>query len=129
MPAEDIRHPEKQPNSSKGGRKKYKRQKRDKRGRDGVLSREGVLKREKFPNTRKPSHCRICAELWKHRGQHKREKKINKQLKIADCEPYGNSPSGEAAQTPAHAISKQGLGRAARAALIRVRIGPDCPRG
>ena len=24
-PAEDIRHPEKQPNSSKGGRKKYKR--------------------------------------------------------------------------------------------------------
>ena len=25
MPAEDIRHPEKQPNSSKGGRKKYKR--------------------------------------------------------------------------------------------------------
>ena len=28
MPAEDIRHPEKQPNSSKGGRKKYKRQKK-----------------------------------------------------------------------------------------------------
>ena len=26
------------------------------------------LKREKFPNTRKPSHCRICAELWKHPG-------------------------------------------------------------
>ena len=26
--AEDIRHPEKQPNSSKGGRKKYKRQKK-----------------------------------------------------------------------------------------------------
>ena len=25
---EDIRHPEKQPNSSKGGRKKYKRQKK-----------------------------------------------------------------------------------------------------
>ena len=28
MLAEDIRHPEKQPNSSKGGRKKYKRQKK-----------------------------------------------------------------------------------------------------
>ena len=28
MPAEDIRHPEKQPSSSKGGRKKYKRQKK-----------------------------------------------------------------------------------------------------
>ena len=36
--------------------------------------RKGVLKREKFPNTRKP-HCRICAELWKHRGQHNREEK------------------------------------------------------
>ena len=45
MPAEDIRHPEKQPKSSKGGRKKYKRQKRDKRGRDGALSQEGSLKK------------------------------------------------------------------------------------
>ena len=42
-----------------------------------------------------------------------RGKKKNKQLKIADCEPYGNSPSGEAAQTPAHGISKRGLGREA----------------
>ena len=44
-------------------------------------------------------------------GNIKGRKKINKQLKIADCEPYGNSPSGEAAQTPAHGISKRGLGR------------------
>ena len=77
------------------------------------------LFREKFPNTRKPSHCRIRAELWKHRGQHNREKKINKQLKLADCEPYGNSSSGEAAQTPASAISKRGLGREARRGLHR----------
>ena len=46
-------------------------------------------------------------------GNIKGRKKINKQLKIADCEPYGNSPSGEAAQTPAHGISKWGLGREA----------------
>ena len=46
MPAEDIRHPEKQPNSSKGGRKKnIKDKKRDKRGRDGVPSQEGSLKK------------------------------------------------------------------------------------
>ena len=76
---------------------------------------KGVLKREKFPNTRKPSHCRICAELWKHRGQHKREEK--KKLKIADCEPCGNSHSGEAVQTPAHSISKRGLGREVRRRL------------
>ena len=118
MPAEDIRHPEKQPNSSKGGRKKYKKQKKEtKEGGTEFRPRKGVLKREKFPNTRKPFHCRICAELWKHRGQHKREEKRNKQLKIADCEPYGNSPSGEAAQTPAHGISKRGLGREARRGL------------
>ena len=80
--AEDISHPEKQPKSSKGGRKKYKRQiKRQKReGQSSALGREsrpgkGVLKREKLPNTSKPSHCRICAELWKHRGQHNREEK------------------------------------------------------
>jgi len=42
MPAEDIRHPEKQPISSKGGRKKYIRQKkRQKReGRSSILGRE-----------------------------------------------------------------------------------------
>ena len=28
---------------------------------------------------------------------------------------------------PAPATSKQGLGREARAALLRVRIGPECP--
>ena len=40
MPTEDIRHPEKQPLSSKGDREK-----RDKRGRDGAPSQEGSLKK------------------------------------------------------------------------------------
>ena len=43
--------------------------------------------------------------------------------------PNGNSPSGKAAQTPAPATSKQGLGREAQAALLRVRTGPECPKG
>ena len=43
--------------------------------------------------------------------------------------PKGNSPSGEAAQTPAPATSKRGLGREARAALLRVRTQPECPEG
>ena len=47
MPAEDIRHPEKQPLSSKGGRKNIKDKKRDKRGRDGDSSQEGSLKKER----------------------------------------------------------------------------------
>ena len=43
--------------------------------------------------------------------------------------PNGNSPSGEAAQTPASTTSKQGLGREAWAALLRVRTRPECPEG
>ena len=43
--------------------------------------------------------------------------------------PNGNSPSGEAAQMPVSATSKPGLGREVRAALLRVRTGPECPEG
>ena len=43
--------------------------------------------------------------------------------------PNGNSPSREAAQTPASTTSKRGLGREARAALLRVRTGPERPEG
>ena len=43
--------------------------------------------------------------------------------------PNGNSPRGKAAQMPASATSKQGLGREAWAALLRVRTRPECPKG
>ena len=39
------------------------------------------------------------------------------------------TPSGEAAQTLASATSKRGLDREAWAALLRVRTGPECPKG
>ena len=39
------------------------------------------------------------------------------------------TPSREAAQTPSSATSKQGLDREARAALLRVRTRPECPKG
>ena len=39
------------------------------------------------------------------------------------------TPSTEAAQKPASATSKRGLGREARAALLRVRTRPECPEG
>ena len=38
------------------------------------------------------------------------------------------TPSGEAALRPVSATSKQGLGREAPAALLRVRTGPECPK-
>ena len=43
--------------------------------------------------------------------------------------PNGNSLSTEAAQLPAPATSNWGLGREARAAVLRVRTGPECPEG
>ena len=43
--------------------------------------------------------------------------------------PNGKSLSGEAAETPAPATSKWGLGREARSALLRVRTRPECPKG
>ena len=39
------------------------------------------------------------------------------------------TPSGEAAQTPTSTTSKPRLGREAWAALLRVRTGPQCPKG
>ena len=42
--------------------KNIKDKKRDKRGRDGYPSQEGSLKKERFPNTRKHSHWRVCGE-------------------------------------------------------------------
>ena len=39
--------------------------------------REEVVK-EKFPNTRKPSHQRVCGEFWNLRGRHNWEEKIDK---------------------------------------------------
>ena len=43
--------------------------------------------------------------------------------------PNSNSPSGEAVQMPASTTSKWGLGREEQAALLRVRTGPECPKG
>ena len=39
------------------------------------------------------------------------------------------TPSREAAQMPSSATSKWGLGKEVRAALLRVRTGPECPEG
>ena len=43
--------------------------------------------------------------------------------------PTVTLPAGEAVQTPAPATSKRGLGREARAAVLRVRTRPECPEG
>ena len=44
---------------------------------------EGVVKEEKFLNTRKPSHLRVCGEFWNLGGQHYREEKKKKSTDYA----------------------------------------------
>jgi len=61
--------------SSKGGRKNIKDKKETKEVGTELHPRKGVLKREKFPNTRKHSHCQVCAKPWNHRWQRNREEK------------------------------------------------------
>ena len=51
-----------------------KDKKRDKESGMETHPREGVVK-EKFPNTRKPSHWQVCGEFWNLRGQHNQEEK------------------------------------------------------
>ena len=64
MQAEDIRHPGKQPLSSKGGRKKYKRKKkRDKRGREGAPSWEGSLKKREVSKHQETLTAKSVASL------------------------------------------------------------------
>ena len=44
--------------------------------------------KEKFPNTRKPSHNRVCGEFWNLKGQHNPEEKKNNKLSfIIKMEP------------------------------------------
>ena len=71
MPAEDIRHPEKQPIVFEMRYEKIQKTKKDTKevGTD-LCPGNGVLKREKFPNTRKHSHCQVCGKPWNHTGQH-----------------------------------------------------------
>ena len=69
MPAEDIRHPEKQPKSSKGGRKKYKRQKKEtKEGGTEFRPGKGVLKREVSKHQETFSLPNLCRALEAQRA-------------------------------------------------------------
>ena len=65
---------------------------------------EGVV--EKFPNSKKPSHWRVCGEYWNLRGQHNREGE-----KKAQNTHLNTIPRGEVAQMLASATSEQGLDR------------------
>ena len=89
MLAEDTSIQKGSPFSLKGGRTKYKRQKKETEELGiETCPREGVMK-EKFPNSRKPSHQWVCGEFWNLRGQHNQEKR--KKKKTTEYVPNHNS--------------------------------------
>ena len=87
--------------------------------------------KEKFPNTRKPSHWRVCREFLNLGGQHnweerkkKKEKKNNPQNICLTA-----TPSGEVAQALTSATSEQGAKHGGTGCMLRVRTRPECPEG
>ena len=75
MPAEDIRHPEKQPIVFERRSEKIQKTKRETNAvGTEIHPRKEVLKMN-FPNTRKHSQRGVCGEPWNLRGQHNREEK------------------------------------------------------
>ena len=73
---------------------------------------EGVAKEDKFPNSRKPSHQKVCGEFWNLRGQHNwEEKKKNTHLMA--------TPSREVAQMLMSATSKRRQDREVQVAWLR----------
>ena len=81
------------------------------------------MKREKFPNSREPSHRWVCGEFWNFRGQHNWEKKKNTQNMHLTA-----TASGEVAQSLAFASSEQGLNREAQAGCIGWGLDLNAPR-
>ena len=77
---------------------------------------EEVMKEEKFPNTRKPSHRRVCGEFWNLRGQHNWEEKKYKNKNSTDYTPNHNSQWRSSPDTCAH--QQQGLNREPWAACL-----------
>ena len=84
------------------------------------------MKEEKFPNSKKPSHRRVCGEFWNLRRQHDQEgekkTKPTEYMPNRDCQ-WRSSPGAR--------VRHQRLDKEAQAAslVLRVRTGPECPKG
>ena len=67
------------------------------------------MKKEKFPNSKKPSYRWVCGEFWNLRGQHNWEENKTKQNPQNTC--LIATPIREVAQTFMSTTSEQGLDR------------------
>ena len=85
---------------------------------------QGVVKEEKFPNSRKPSHQRVCGEFWNLRGQ------LDQEGEKKNPTEYMPNRNCQWRSSPGARVRHQGLDKEARAAslVLRVRTGPECPK-
>ena len=82
------------------------------------------MKEEKFPNTRKPFHWRVCGEFWNLRGEHNwegEEKKNHTEYVPNHNSQWRSSPDAHARHQQIGA-EQEGMG-----CMLRVRTRPECP--
>ena len=86
---------------------------------------EGVLK-ERFPNTRKPSHQQVCGEFWNLRRQHNQEE-TNKQTNKKSIDYTANCNSQWRCSPDAHVCHQcVGAEQGGGGYILKVRTGPEC---
>ena len=102
-----------------------KDKKTDKRARDGGLSREGSHNRGSFQTPENPLTGGSGGSFRILEGNLTgRKNKKNSQITCLKA-----TLSRKVPQTPASTTSKWGQNREERAAVLRVRTGPECPEG
>ena len=87
------------------------------------------MKEEKFPNSRKPSHRRVCREFWNLRGQHNWEEKKKQNSKNMHLTTTASREVAQMLASTTSELSTRGLDRETRAAslVLRIRTRPECP--
>ena len=90
---------------------------------------EGVVKEEKFPNSRKPSHRRVCGSFGISEGN-KTGRQTHTHTHTHTHTKYVPNCNCQWRSSPGARIRHQGLDKEARAAslVLRVRTGPECPK-
>ena len=81
------------------------------------------MKEEKFPNTRKPSHKRVCGEFWNLGGQDNWEEKKREPTHYT---PRHDSQWRGGQDTCIHQ-QRAGVKQGDSSCKLRVQTGPECP--
>ena len=85
---------------------------------------EGIVKEEKFPNSKKPSHQRVCGEFWNLRGQHNWEENTHTHTHTE----YTPNHNFQWRSSPDAHIHHQRVGaeQGGMGCMLRVNTRPEC---